>query len=500
MSEKSKKGISLTGILTLVNIVLVIGIALLFYFGPAGAKANAKGALDFAIYCITLFQVNAGGFAISSVAIVLALASALAVLIILVLFVLYLARKAWKSLSAVFSLLLSTALVIYGSSFFLVAVRGNMNTIKPANVILVMVVGLLVALSFVLSLVSALSGTLGSFSNKIGGGVVREVVKENDEELEKKVAELEEKVKALEERKCPVLQAAAVVAETGEEPKEPINFTVKMVCDYVAGMTGEKHPVATENKEANGGNGPVSNNVDVCNMALTYGKENVSSLLIRLEAEAAETFKKDHSVEASNFAGSGDYYKLLVNDGSYTEEEQLWEIVEASYAYVLSKYFKVEDGKYVAVEEEPAEEVKEEPAPVVAPVVEEEDEKIIIERVPFADKVRRSDRELKDKYDELKAYLLSYGLKSRISIDGDTYRLHTVKYVHITIAGKKMKVYFALNPNDYLTSTTPVKEAKAKKYAEVKAYLDVKSDLSVKRAKALIDTVMQNAGIEKEAE
>ena len=110
MSEKSKKGISLTGILTLVNIVLVIGIALLFYFGPAGAKANAKGALDFAIYCITLFQVNAGGFAISSVAIVLALASALAVLIILVLFVLYLARKAWKSLSAVFSLLLSTAL------------------------------------------------------------------------------------------------------------------------------------------------------------------------------------------------------------------------------------------------------------------------------------------------------------------------------------------------------------------------------------------------------
>ena len=104
------------------------------------------------------------------------------------------ARKAWKSLGAVFSLLLSTALVIYGSSFFLVAVRGNMNTIKPANVILVMVVGLLVALSFVLSLVSALSGTLGSFSNKIGGGVVREVVKENDEELEKKVASLEKEI------------------------------------------------------------------------------------------------------------------------------------------------------------------------------------------------------------------------------------------------------------------------------------------------------------------
>ena len=126
-----------------------------------------------------------------------------------------------------------------------------------------------------------------------------------------------------------------------------------------------------------------------------------------------------------------------------------------------------------------------------------EKQKIVIERVPFVDKVRRSDRELKDKYDDIKAYLLSYGLKSRISIDGDTYRLHTVKYVHITIAGKKMKIYYALNPNDYLTSTIPVKGASAKKYADVKAYLDVKSDLSVKRAKILIDTVMANAGIEK---
>ena len=60
-----------------------------------------------------------------------------------------------------------------------------------------------------------------------------------------------------------------------------------------------------------------------------------------------------------------------------------------------------------------------------------------------------------------------------------------------------MKIYSALNPNDYLTSTIPVKGASAKKYADVKAYLDVKSDLSVKRAKILIDTVMANAGIEK---
>ena len=145
------------------------------------------------------------------------------------------------------------------------------------------------------------------------------------------------------------------------------------------------------------------------------------------------------------------------------------------------------------VKEEPKVEVKAEPE-----VEEVETDFRKIERVPFADKVRRSDRELKDKYDELRAYLAEYGLKSRISIDGDSYRLHRVLYVHITIAGKKMKVYFKLNPNDFLTSPIPVRDAsKVKKYEEVPAELDVKSDLSVKRAKELIDLVMDNAGLEK---
>ena len=153
------------------------------------------------------------------------------------------------------------------------------------------------------------------------------------------------------------------------------------------------------------------------------------------------------------------------------------------------------------VEEEPVEEpVEEEPAEEEAEP-EEGGAARKIERVPFADKVRKADRDLKNKYDELRQYLALYGLKSRISVDGDSYRLHKVLYVQITIAGKKMKVYYKLNPNDYLTSPIPVRDAsKVKKYADIPAQLDVRSDLSVKRAKELIDTVMENAGIEKEEE
>ena len=160
---------------------------------------------------------------------------------------------------------------------------------------------------------------------------------------------------------------------------------------------------------------------------------------------------------------------------------------------------KVEEKK----EEPLPEPVKEESAPEVVPEVEEEAQGGFggrkIERVPFEDKVRRADRDLKDKYDDLKAYALSYGIKSRISVDGDSFRLHKVMYMMITIAGKKMKVYYKLDPAQFKDSPVPVRDSsEVKKYAEVPAQLDVRSELSLKRAKALLDQVMQEAGIAKE--
>ncbi len=164
----------------------------------------------------------------------------------------------------------------------------------------------------------------------------------------------------------------------------------------------------------------------------------------------------------------------------------------------------VEEKVEEPVKEEPLPEpVKEEPAPEVVPEVEEDAQGGFngrkIERVPFEDKVRRADRDLKDKYDDLKAYALSYGIKSRISVDGDSFRLHKVMYMMITIAGKKMKVYFKLDPAQFKDSPVPVRDSsEVKKYAEVPAQLDVRSELSLKRAKALLDQVMQEAGIAKE--
>lgn len=197
------------------------------------------------------------------------------------------------------------------------------------------------------------------------------------------------------------------------------------------------------------------------------------------------------------------------------------DILKAVAPEICAQPAKVEEKK-----EEPVKEEKAEPAPaaepvkvtvvvehknaepVPAPVVVEEEpaaeveapaeEKRVIERVPFEYKILHAEKDLKKKYAELKQYFESYGLKGRISVDGDSYRLHRVLYAQITVAGKKMKVYYKLRTMDFIDSPMPVKDAShVKKYADIPCELDVKSDLSVKRAKELMDRVMAEAGIEK---
>ena len=65
----------------------------------------------------------------------------------------------------------------------------------------------------------------------------------------------------------------------------------------------------------------------------------------------------------------------------------------------------------------------------------------------------------------------------------------------MTIVGKHIRVYLNLDPNDYADSTIPVEPATAKKYEDLPCLLRVKSDLSYRRAKKLVDDLMQKIGI-----
>lgn len=148
--------------------------------------------------------------------------------------------------------------------------------------------------------------------------------------------------------------------------------------------------------------------------------------------------------------------------------------------------------------EEPAQEpVEEQPVVEAAPEAPVEEKKPII-RIPFTERMINADEEMQNNYNELKNEILSYGVNSRVSNSGDTFRLHRVTYVKITIAGLSLKLYFALNPDDYKDSTLPIQNAGHKGiYAEIPLVFKVKSGLSMRRCKQLIQDLMDKNGLEQ---
>lgn len=150
--------------------------------------------------------------------------------------------------------------------------------------------------------------------------------------------------------------------------------------------------------------------------------------------------------------------------------------------------------------------IEEEPAKVVVPqnkklkVVPDKVESSKPRRIPFEERLAESDKELRDIYKEVKEYAESYGLHSRIANSGESFRLHTICYLKITVAGKKLKLYYNLKPEDYKDSTIPLQDVSSKKiYEETPLAFKVKSGLSIRRSKDLIDEMMKKEGISKKS-
>lgn len=154
----------------------------------------------------------------------------------------------------------------------------------------------------------------------------------------------------------------------------------------------------------------------------------------------------------------------------------------------------------VVTEEAPAPVVEAAPAPLFTKkeVPEGEPEAPKYERLTFAERLLQSEQDVQDLYNEIKNEILSYGVKSRISANGDTFRLHKKMYVRITVAGKSLKLYFALDPKDYADSKLPIQDASGKDmYTEIPLCFKVKSGLSVRRCKELIQDTMDKDGLEQ---
>ena len=229
----------------------------------------------------------------------------------------------------------------------------------------------------------------------------------------------------------------------------------------------------------------------------------IQSMGGKTEEKAEEEPKEEKQVEAA-----------VAEEHGLTEDEVRAIVVE--YLEIHKEQLH-KDGAVVAsepVEEEKAEEPVEEPVEEEAeeePELDEDGDEIeeveevqadgtVLKikrkkRVPFETRLKKSVFDLRHKYYDLRDYIKWYGVKNRISIPGDTFSLKRKKYAFITIVGKHIKLYAAIDPEKYEDSPIPVERATAKRYEEVPCVLRVKSDLSYRRAKAIIDDVMAEAGI-----
>lgn len=118
-------------------------------------------------------------------------------------------------------------------------------------------------------------------------------------------------------------------------------------------------------------------------------------------------------------------------------------------------------------------------------------------RPKFETRLRNSEYDIRHKYYDLRDYLKWYGLTNRLSIPGDTFTLRRERLAFITINGKHIKLYLALDPKKYEGGSIPVEAIDSKKFEDLPCALRVKSDLSYRRAKQLIDDLMAEKGIAK---
>ena len=115
----------------------------------------------------------------------------------------------------------------------------------------------------------------------------------------------------------------------------------------------------------------------------------------------------------------------------------------------------------------------------------------------FTAKLSQADKEVKDYYNILKNYVLSYKkANSRISWYHDAINVGRDQVLKFSIRGKTLCVYYALEA-DKLEDKYKVEKVESKKYEDTPCLYRIKNDRRCSYAKDLIDLLMSKYGVEK---
>lgn len=131
-----------------------------------------------------------------------------------------------------------------------------------------------------------------------------------------------------------------------------------------------------------------------------------------------------------------------------------------------------------------------------------EEEVLVKYNRSFTSKLMQSSDELKGYYIDLTNYALGYKkVKNKISWPSATIKRPGEKLATLTIKGKTLYVYLAMDPEvAKQTIKGTIRDVSNKKrYQDVPTLFKVKSALSLRKAKTLLDALMQSKGIEYNA-
>ncbi len=113
----------------------------------------------------------------------------------------------------------------------------------------------------------------------------------------------------------------------------------------------------------------------------------------------------------------------------------------------------------------------------------------------FLSRLAQSDDDVKARYVLVRDCLLSYGLKSRMNWNGESFRLGKTTYAKLGIKGKTLSIYLALDPAAYSDSKYFIVDSSdIKRYEAVPLRMKLRSDRSAKWATELIAEMMQKEG------
>lgn len=114
-------------------------------------------------------------------------------------------------------------------------------------------------------------------------------------------------------------------------------------------------------------------------------------------------------------------------------------------------------------------------------------------RMSFGQRLRRSKKEVKERYKKIREYLIAIDGVWEIESDSfRTFRLKNNPLAKITMKGKTLNVYLALNPQDYANTKYIFEDVSSvKKYASYPMRIRLSSDRQAKWTCELIDKIVQ---------